>query len=82
MEGEFLDKLLNQRCLRFGEIAVGMGFVTAVQVKKALTEQVYNYKKHRLLGQILLDKGWITDKQVEKVLSKVSKTERKDGDRL
>lgn len=45
---------------RFGIIAVDKGFVTADQLKEALTEQAddnLSNKPHRLIGRIFFEKG-------------------------
>jgi hypothetical protein len=72
-------ELSEKYCLRFSMIAVDMGFVTIENVKKALSEQVEDNianRPHRLIGQILLENGWITLEQIERVLGKLFKTER------
>jgi hypothetical protein len=59
---------------RFGSIAVYRKYVTLGQVQQALTKQVednVNGGKHRLLGDILLENNWITDEQVESILSEM-----------
>ncbi len=59
---------------RFGSIAVYRKYVTLGQVQQALTKQVednVNGEKHRLLGDILLENNWITDEQVESILSEM-----------
>ena len=59
---------------RFGSIAVYRKYVTLEQVQQALTIQVednVNGVKHRLLGDILLEKRWITEEQVESILSEM-----------
>jgi len=63
--------------LRFGEIAINKGFVTASQMEEAFSEQVSNYpssiqRPHKFIGEILLDKGWMTLKQVFIVLEEPS----------
>lgn len=58
-------------CKRFGQIAVERGFITPKQLKEALSEQVDNDlagKPHRVLGDILFEKAWMTARQVEIVL--------------
>lgn len=73
---EELSEKYNQR---FGVVAVDMGFVTIEQVINALTEQVednFSNRRHRLLGEILLQKGWMTPDQIEMVLSKLSREKR------
>jgi hypothetical protein len=73
-----IDKELSDKyCQRFGYIAVDMGFSTGDQVKKALAEQVednLSNRPHRLMGRILLDKGWIKPQQIEAVLNELFKT--------
>jgi len=59
--------------LRFGEVAIVKGFVTASQMEEAFSEQISNYpstilRPHKLIGEILLEKGWITFEQVLIVL--------------
>lgn len=58
-------------CQKFAIIAVKKGFITAQQAKAALSEQMDEdlaNKHHRLIGTILLDKGWITAQQIDLVL--------------
>ncbi len=76
VENDVNKKLSKQYCPRFGKIAVDMGFITAKQLKVSLVEQVeddISNKSHRLIGQILLEKGWITDEQIDIVLNKLFK---------
>ena len=74
-----IDKEITQKyCNRFGMIAVGKGFVTADQLKEALTEQVddnLSNRPHRLTGRIFFDKGWMTDEQIDIVLNELFKLE-------
>lgn len=59
-------------CIRFGQVAVERGFITLGQLKEALAEQVDDdlaNKRHRLLGDILLQKNYMTASQVEAVLN-------------
>ena len=62
--------------LRFGIIAREMGFITAEQLVEALKIQVMEEvenKKHRPIGTILLEKGYITSKQIEEVILNIMK---------
>ena len=72
-----IDKEISKKyCNRFGMIAVGKGFVTADQLKEALTEQAddnLSYRPHRLIGRIFFDKGRITDEQINIVLNELFK---------
>jgi hypothetical protein len=63
---------------RFGQIAVDMGFVTAEQLKEALTEQISNdpsirLRPRKLIGEIFFEKGWMTVIQIKIVLAEVFK---------
>ncbi len=63
-------------CHPFGNIAVDMGFITEKQLREAITEQVeddYFNKSHRLIGKILLENGWMTNKQIDIVSNELSK---------
>ncbi len=56
-----------------------MGFVTAEQLNKALTEQVgedLSNKPHRSVGKILLENGWITDEQINIALKELFKKKK------
>ena len=56
---------------RFGSIAVDKGFITTSQLVDALSIQAkenVEQGKHRLLGQILLDQGHMTQAQIDEVL--------------
>jgi len=61
-------------CQRFAAIAVKKGFITSKQAKMALTEQLeddLSNKDHRLVGTILLERGWITAQQIDIVLNEL-----------
>jgi CheY-like chemotaxis protein len=63
-------------CPRFGMLAIEMGFVTVDQIREAMAEQLEDdlaEKPRRLLGTILVDKGWLTFREVEMIL------DRKEG---
>ncbi len=60
--------------LRFGIIAVKKKFATLQQVSKALEVQVaenVSDGKHRLIGDILVDLGFMTQSQVKEVAEAV-----------
>jgi len=60
---------------RFGFMAVQIGFVTPEQVSNALEVQFdenVGAKKHRLIGEILVDMGFMDTSQVNKVLESMS----------
>lgn len=60
----------NQHCLRFGELAVKMGFITQGQLNAALVkqEEANRLNRHRVIGLILHDEGWLSTAQIEEVL--------------
>ena len=62
---------------RFGRIAMSMGFVNLDQVQEALAEQLTSnsftrLRPHKLIGEILFEKGWMDLNQIEKVLDKIT----------
>lgn len=60
---------------RFGFIAVKKGFATPEQVSKALEVQFEENvlaEKHRLIGEILINLGFMTASQVDQVLEEIS----------
>ena len=80
MENNFGKNISQKFCNRFGMIAVSKGFVTADQLKEALTEQAddnISDRQHRLIGRIFFEKGWMTDEQIDLVLNEL---ERSSGD--
>ena len=64
METEQLER-------RFGIVAVEKGFVSPEQIRKALEIQVtenVEKKKHRFIGTILVDEGYMNHSQISEVL--------------
>ena len=56
---------------RFGVVAVKRGFITPEQLIEAMQTQVYEDlegTKHRLIGEILREKGYITEFQIDDVV--------------
>jgi hypothetical protein len=61
---------------RFGSIAVEKGFITINQLAEALSIQArenVDEGKHRLLGQILLEQGLITESQIDIILDTMAR---------
>ena len=59
---------------RFGVAAVRLGFITPDQLREAMLEQLdtdLDTKVHRLIGEILHDRGWMTLEQVEETLKEM-----------
>jgi hypothetical protein len=57
--------------IRFGVVAIQKGFVTLEQAVDALEIQVKENTlegEHRLIGQILLELGFISQSQIDEVL--------------
>jgi hypothetical protein len=64
---------------RFGEIAISKGFITAEQLEEALDEQINNdlsNNHHKLIGELLLEKGSMTSVQIAIVLEKLIKNKK------
>ncbi|HEU5359895.1 MAG TPA: hypothetical protein VFU42_01930 [Candidatus Deferrimicrobiaceae bacterium] len=60
--------------VRFGSIAFQRKYVTKEQIQQALAAQVEDNvsgRPHRLLGAILLEKGWITKEQEASILKEM-----------
>lgn len=79
MDNEAYKEFSKQFCPRFGMLAVDMGFVSVAQVREAMGEQVdddFAKRPHRLLGVILVEKGWVTAREVDLVLEKLSKLQQ------
>ena len=61
---------------RFGSIAVEQGFITIDQLTRAMNIQILENvekKSHRLIGEILLDLGFITRPQIDQVVKSLVK---------
>jgi len=74
MEKDSKKSYPNPGIYRFGSIAVYRKYVTLEQVQLALAKQMednINGRRHRLLGDILLENNWITEEQVESILSEM-----------
>ncbi len=68
--------------LRFGEVAVMKAYITPSQMEEAYSEQVSSYpstvlRPHKFIGEILLEKGWMTFEQVLSVLEGLKQRLRK-----
>ena len=61
---------------RFGVIAIEKGFITAEQLIHAIEEQIRDeiaQERHRLIGEILCEKGYMTKEQGDEVLMELGK---------
>jgi hypothetical protein len=64
--------------VRFGQIAVKMGFISGQQLKEAISEQIDDDladTNHRFLGDILLGKQLLNLEQVDLILDEIFKQE-------
>ena len=60
---------------RFGVVAIKCGFITPEQLLESMEIQVYGNiedSKHRLIGEILREKGYITEPQIDDELESMS----------
>lgn len=76
MKNVIEKKVIARHILRFCQVAVDLGFITKEQVKIALDEQISNdpynrLRPHRLIGEILLRNGWLTNEQIDHVLNRL-----------
>lgn len=81
MPSNILKTISGKYCLRFGQIAVNMKFITEAQLKEALCcqiEEELSGHGHRLLGAILFGKGWMTSDQIEQVMNALLKKMRQE----
>lgn len=61
---------------QFGIIAIEKGFIKPDMLIEALKIQVeedIDYKTHRLIGEILMEKDYITASQIQEVLNTIFK---------
>jgi hypothetical protein len=61
---------------QFGIIAIEKGFIKPDMLIEALKTQVeedIQYKTHRLIGEILMEKGYISALQIQEVLDAIFK---------
>jgi hypothetical protein len=65
---------LDMGTYRFGRIAVYRTYASLEQIQRALVEQVEDDvmgRPHRRLGNILLEKNWITEEQMKSILKEM-----------
>jgi len=63
----------------FGEVAFEKGYISSEQLYEALAVQAKDEarnKPYRFLGQILIDLGYLTDRQVLEVLNELHTSEK------
>jgi len=81
MANEVRKKVSQKYCPRFGQTAVASGFISGAQLEQALACQVHEElqgKEHRLLGQILFEKEWMSAAQIDQVLTQLLKRMREE----
>jgi hypothetical protein len=67
--------------IRFGQIAVDMGFLTTEQLQEALSEQYSNdsyarLRPRKLIGEIFFEKRMMTLSQIDIVLEEILKNQQ------
>ncbi len=80
MDNDVDEMVSKKSSLRFAQIAVDMGLLAIEQVLHALAEQRRDDRsneRHRLIGEICLEKGWMSLKQIESVLIELSKYKKR-----
>ncbi len=58
---------MNEYSSQFGQIVVGLGFISDKHLKEALNEQIEDKlanRPHRLIGRMLFEDGWISDEHI------------------
>ena len=66
---------------RFGMVAVEKGFVTSEQVVEAIAIQVeenMDQQKHRFIGTVLVELGYMRHSQIQDVLTYMGISEQSD----
>ena len=74
MSNELRKTLSRKYCPRFGQIAVESSFIDEAQLAEALACQVHqelNGNRHRLLGEILFEKEWMSASQIDQVMTEL-----------
>ena len=59
---------------QFGIIAIEKGYISSgnlLETLKIQVEEEVQHKTHRLIGEILMDKGYITPSQIQRVLDDI-----------
>ena len=67
-------KIHQSYCLRFGDVAVKLGYLNSDRVKQALQKQAdaaIAGDTHQNMGAISYTNGWLTIRQIEDVLNKI-----------
>lgn len=65
---------LERYCIRFGKLAVEMGYINLDQLCWAMEYQIkedLSNKPHKVIGQILFEQGWMTPQQIDEVLKRL-----------
>ena len=78
MNNESDHALAKKYAHLFGHIAIEKGFVTYNEVMEALDAQMSDHnsailRPHKLIGEILFEKGIMNLKQIETVLAEIMK---------
>lgn len=74
MPNKVKKRFVERYCVRFGKLAVEMGFITQDQLRQARKIQIkedLSNKYYKLIGQILFELNWMTPKQIDQVLNRL-----------
>jgi hypothetical protein len=81
MTDDMRKKISQKYCPRFGQIAVESGFIDKAQLTAALALQVHQELDglgHRLLGEILFEKEWMSAPQIDQVMTTLFRRMREE----
>jgi len=79
MPTEDTKGFLEEYCVRFGTLAVGMGFITEGQLYRAMELQIredLNHRPHKVIGQVLFEQDLMTPQQIDQVLNRLFESQR------
>lgn len=74
-------RLLGKYCVRFGKLAVEMGYISQNQLFWAMQLQIeedLSNKPHKVIGQILFEQGWMTPQQIDRVMNRLFESKEAD----
>ncbi len=81
MSNDTRKNISRKYCPRFGQIAVESGLINEAQLAQALALQVHkeiNGQGHRLLGEILFEKEWMSASQIDQVMTELFRRAREE----
>ena len=79
---DIIKKISSKYCVRFGQVAVEMNYVSEDRLKDAICLQVDDDiagREHRLIGTIMFENDWMSSNQIETVLNITLKKIREEN---